>query len=77
MNNMDDLKETQKAIFEIEQVAVKDELTASYYVFQTDLVKAQIQKLLTTLDNKAMEWMNAKVSANFLYPHLVISHQLI
>ena len=44
---------------------MRGELTASHYVFQTDLVKARIRKLLTTLDNKAMEWVNAKVSANF------------
>ena len=51
-----------------EQVAVKGELTANHYVFQTDLIKARIRKLLTALDNKAMEWVNAKVSANFSLP---------
>ena len=65
MSNLDDLKESLKAIFEREQIAMRGELTASHYVFQTDLVKAWIWKLLTALDNKAMEWMNAKVSANF------------
>ena len=44
---------------------MKGELTISHYVFQTDLVKARIWKLLTALDNKAMEWVNAKVSASF------------
>ena len=45
-------------------------MTANHYVFQTDLVKARIRKLRTALDNKALEWVNAKVSANFSLPLL-------
>ena len=68
VSNLDDLKENLKAIFERVQVAMRGELIASQYVFQTDLVKARIRKLLTALDNKAMEWVNAKVSASFSLP---------
>ena len=64
VSNLDDLKESRKAVFEREEVAVMGELTTSYYVFQIDLVKARIRKLLTAFNNKVMEWVNAKVSAN-------------
>ena len=55
MSDLDDLKESLKAVFERKQVAVSGELTANHYVFQTDLVKARIWKLLAALDNKTME----------------------
>ena len=37
VSNLDDLKESLKVVFEREQVVVRGELTASHYVFQTDL----------------------------------------
>ena len=52
MNNLDDLKVSLKAIFEKKQVAMKSELTTSHYVFQTNLVKARLWKLLIVLDTK-------------------------
>ena len=39
MNDLDYLKESLKVVSERDQVAVRDELTASHYVFQTDLVR--------------------------------------
>ena len=68
MNDLDDLKASLKAVFEREQVAVRDKLTASHYIFETDLVKARLWKLLIALENKMMEWVNAKVNANYSLP---------
>ena len=47
---------------------MRDELTASHYIYQIDLVEARVRKILTALENSTMEWINAKVSANFSLP---------
>ena len=49
---------------------VRDKLRISHYIIQIDLVKARFRKLLTPLENKTMEWVNAKVTANFSLPLL-------
>ena len=49
-------------------MVVRGELTTSHYFFQTDSIKARLWKLLTTLENKTMEWVNAKASASFSLP---------